>query len=100
MMRALLVSALLAGPAAAEPIAVTFLCERGIRVPVVFTDELAVAWIEDGLRVMPQAISASGARYREAGAGYQLWTKGESATISHGAEDADMVLLSGCTAAR
>lgn len=99
MRPALLALALLApAPAVAEPTAVTFLCERGVQVPVVFADGLAVAWIEDGLRVMPQAISASGARYREAGEGYQLSAKGETATIFYGPDGAEVVLLSECQA--
>lgn len=108
MLRSLLVAAALAAPlpafASAEFLAVTFVCERDVAVPVIFVNEPggashAVALIEGGLRLLPVAISASGARYAAEGGGYQLWVKGDAATVLYG-DDADAdPLLSDCVAA-
>ncbi|MBW7056550.1 MliC family protein [Paracoccus bogoriensis] len=82
---------------------VTYECERGVTLPVIYVngpDEhaQAVAWIEGGLRILRIARSASGARYREGEAGYEIWGKGDMAVLSYGPEDAQTVLLSQCRA--
>ena len=107
-MRLALSALLLLLPAAAladapELLPVTYECERGVTLPVVYVNgpdgsAQVVAWIEGGLRVLQIARSASGARYREGEAGYELWGKGETATLSHGPEGSATVLLSECRA--
>ncbi|MGP9804601.1 MliC family protein [Paracoccus sp. NSM] len=86
-----------------EFLPVTYECERGVTLPVIYVNgpddhARAIAWIEGGLRVLRIARSASGARYREDAAGYEIWGKGDSATLSHGAEGSETVLLSECRA--
>lgn len=86
-------------------IPVTYLCERGVEVPVVFVnpeggDGYAVAQIDGKLLGMRQAVSASGARYRsgDGADAYQLWSKGNGALIFFGAEGQESVLFQDCTA--
>ena len=86
-------------------IPVTYVCERGVEIPVVFVnpeggDAYAVAQIDGKLVGMRQAVSASGARYRsgDGADAYQLWSKGDSATVSFGADGRDAVLFQDCTA--
>lgn len=108
MMKPLLAALTLVAPlpafASAEFLEVTFTCERNVAVPVVFVNEPegvshAVALIEGGLHLLPVAVSASGARYADQDGGYQLWVKGDTATVLYG-EDADAdALLSDCVAA-
>ena len=83
-------------------IPVTYLCEGGVEVPVVFVNPkgnqgYAVAQIDGRLVGMRQAVSASGARYRsgDGADAYQLWSKGNGAVISDGQ---DRVLFQDCTA--
>lgn len=107
-MRLALSALLLLLPAAAladapELLPVTYECERGVTLPVVYVNgpdgsAQAVAWIEGGLRVLQIARSASGARYREDAAGYEMWGKGDTVTLSHGPEGSETVLLSECRA--
>lgn len=109
-MRPLILAALTCAPtlAAAQAddlVSVTYRCERGVEVPVVFVnpeggDSYAVARIDDRLLGMRQVVSGSGARYRS-GDGpqdYQLWSKGDMAMISVGADGQDKVLFQECTA--
>lgn len=94
----------LSQPALSQPVQllpVTYLCERGVTVPVVYVngpddDTHAIALIEGQLRVLAVAVSASGARYREDDAGYQIWSKGRNATISYGPDGAATTLLEQC----
>lgn len=88
---------------APELLPVTYECERGVTLPVIYVNgpgdhAQAIAWIEGGLRVLRITRSASGARYREVGAGYEIWGKGDTATLSHGPEGSATVLLSECRA--
>lgn len=88
---------------APELLPVTYECERGVTLPVIYVNgpddhAQAIAWIEGGLRVLQIARSASGARYREGDAGYEIWGKGDTATLSHGPEGSETVLLSECRA--
>lgn len=84
-------------------IQVTYTCERGVTVPVVYVNgpgdaASAVAQIEGQLRVLQIARSASGARYREGAAGYQIWGKGDQATISYGTDADEITLYADCHA--
>ena len=83
----------------------TYLCERGVEVPVVFvspggSEGYAVAQIDGKLVGMRQAVSASGARFRsgDGADAYQLWSKADSALISYGADGQDRVLFRDCKA--
>lgn len=82
---------------------VTYVCEGGVVVPVVFIlsspgDSYAVAVIGGRLLGMRNVVSASGARYRsgDGADAYQLWTKGHTAMISAGPEDQDRILFRAC----
>lgn len=92
-----------AEPPAAELVEVTYHCERGVSLPAVYVNDGAghvVALIEGQLLVLPRAISASGARYRAAEQpGYELWSKGDSATLSWGSDADSTILLRDCLAA-
>lgn len=88
-----------------ELIEVTYHCERGVTLPTVYINlgaepGYAVALIEGRLTLLEQAISASGARYRqpEADAGYELWSKGNTATLGYGSEADTNLLLLECAA--
>lgn len=98
---------LLASPVAAQDVAelvsVTYRCERGVELPVVYVNDEAghvVALIEGRLLVLPRAISASGARYRADApdAGYEFWSKGDTAFLSWGTEAESQLLLEECVA--
>lgn len=99
---------LLASPVVAqdttELVSVTYHCERGVDLPVVYVNDEAghvVALIEGQLLVLPRAISASGARYRAdtPDAGYEFWSKGDTAFLSWGTEAESRMLLEECVAA-
>lgn len=87
---------------AAELVEVTYHCERGVSLPAVYVNDgegHVVALIEGRLLVLPRAISASGARYRETEEpGYELWSKGDSATLSWGSDADSTILLRDCLA--
>lgn len=84
-------------PAPAEaPDVITYVCERGVTVDVVYADDIAVLHSEGRLVSLGQADSASGARYveRPDGTGYQWWGKGDEARLTHlDAPDGDEVDL-------
>lgn len=110
--RLLLLSACLAAPAAAmspreatpEQVPVTYRCDGGVTVPVVFLNPpqsdtgYAAAVIEGRLLVLALVPSASGARYRSdlTDPGYQIWVKGDEAMITRGPESADTPVALGC----
>ncbi|MTE01328.1 lysozyme inhibitor [Paracoccus sp. YIM 132242] len=86
-------------------IPVTYVCERGAEVPVVFVNPdggqaYAVAQIDGKLLGMRNVVSASGARYRsgDGADAYQLWSKGDGAFISFGADGQDQTLFQDCRA--
>lgn len=88
-----------------EFVPITYVCDRGVEVPVVFvnhpdTGSTAVALIDNRLLAMRNVISASGARYRTDGDGdgdaYQLWVKGNTAVIFVGPDGDDVVLFGNC----
>lgn len=88
-------------------ISVTYLCDGGVEVPVVFInpqggDAFAVAQIDEKLLGMRQVISGSGARYRSGDGpdAYQLWIKGEDAMISVGPDGKDRMLFGTCAVQR
>lgn len=90
---------------ASDLIAVTYACAGDVEVPVMYVNPpegqgYAVALIENRLVGMRHAMSASGARYRSGeGAGdYELWGKGDRATISTGPEDAGRIIHADCEA--
>lgn len=101
-----LAAACAATTASAQPadlIPVTFTCERGVEVPVVFVnsesgESYAVALIDGRMLGMRRAVSASGARYRsgDGADAYELWTKGNTAMVSVGADGNDTVLFQDC----
>ncbi|MFV0302300.1 MAG: MliC family protein [Paracoccus sp. (in: a-proteobacteria)] len=88
-----------------EQVPVTYRCAGGMSVPVIFVNPpnadagYAAAVIEGRLMVLPLVISASGARYRgdTPAPGYQIWVKGDEATITKGPEDADVPVAEGCS---
>jgi membrane-bound inhibitor of C-type lysozyme len=89
MRLALLVAALIPGPAlAAGYESVTYTCERGVGIPATYVDggdsALAVLQVEGRQVALPLAESTSGARYALAGnqSGYTWWTKGDTALLS------------------
>lgn len=66
----------------------TYLCERGVEIPVVYVTgdtPVAVLLAEGRLITLPQARSASGARYAHDGEGdsYVWWNKGDTATLAY-----------------
>lgn len=101
-----LISTCFAAPAwaqDAEPNSVTYRCDRDVEIPVVFLNQdggvsIAVAVIENRPVILRDVIAASGARYRSGddANGYQLWVKGDSATISVGEPDSEVILYSQC----
>ncbi|WP_417247794.1 MliC family protein [Celeribacter sp.] len=84
------------------PDVITYTCERGVMVDVVYAGDVAVLRAEGRLVSLGQAVSASGARYveRPDGTGYQWWGKGNEARLTHlDAPDGDEVnLYTRCTA--
>lgn len=78
------------------PDVITYACERGVTVDVVYAGDVAVLRAEGRLVSLGQAVSASGARYveRPDGTGYQWWGKGNEARLTHlDAPDGDDVDL-------
>jgi membrane-bound inhibitor of C-type lysozyme len=91
--------------AAAEPAQITtvsYLCERGARVEASYINagesSFAVVGVEGRQVGFEIAESASGARYVSADPEqpYVWWTKGETAMLLHGTDDAEAMLLQGC----
>ena len=81
---------LIASPAAAAPeiVSVRYLCERDVVIPVTYVNaaegSVAVLQVEGRQIALPQALSASGARYGVMGgaSGYFWWSKGDGGTLS------------------
>lgn len=108
--RTLFVTAAIAVPAMAgarpiqtEFISVTYRCEREVELPVVFINDTqgrshVIAVIDRKLLSLPQAVSASGARYRseDTAAPYEFWNKGDTATISYGAGEEPEIIYKEC----
>ena len=87
-------------------ISVTYECERGVSLPVVYVNQPdgpghVVALIEGRMLVMGQEVSASCARYRADGdQAYEFWSKGDTAFVYYGSEDDSQLLLEECVAGR
>jgi membrane-bound inhibitor of C-type lysozyme len=82
----------------------TYLCDRGVEVPVSYIngadDAVAVLYLEGRLISLPIGPSASGARYAwpSDGSGYIWWTKGDAAMLlwHDGATSEEVTLYSEC----
>lgn len=82
----------------------TYLCDRGVEVPVSYIngaeDAVAVLHLEGRLITLPIGPSGSGARYvwPSDGSGYVWWTKGDEATLlwHDGATSQEVTLYAGC----
>lgn len=75
--RAAICALLWAAPVGAETLAVTYVCDRGVSVPVVYVPDAAVAvlYVEGRLIHLQTMPSASGARYGwpSDGSSYEWW---------------------------
>lgn len=97
---------LAAVPAAGDLLSVRFACAGGTGLPVVFVNpeggpSYAVVELDGRLIGMRQVVSGSGARYRSAANAdlpveYQLWIKGDRATLSAGPDGQDRIVFSDC----
>ena len=74
--------------AQAMPVTATYICERGVEVPVSYTtpeqgEATAVLYVENRMVTLVRTRAASGARYAwpSDGSGYVWWTKGDAATL-------------------
>lgn len=84
----------------------TYLCERDLRVPVVYVNaddtSLAVLVVEGRQVLLYTEPAASGARYAwpSDGSGYVWWTKGDGAALywKDGAAGTEKPILTGCRA--
>ncbi len=93
-------------PAGLDLVAVTYLCERDVAVPVAYVNTEgpgAVVLNVEGRQVaLLQRISASGARYAppEGESGYVWWSRGDEASLywQDGETGEDTVLYSECAA--
>lgn len=102
---AILTFAILALPflaRAEQMIPVTYHCERGVELPVIYLNSedgknMLVAVMDGQLLAMKQVLSASGARYRSENAAYELWNKGSDAFVSYGPEGSSDIILQDCT---
>ena len=104
VLRAALCALLWAAPAGAETSAVTYICERGVSVPVVYVPGadpgMAVLYVEGRLIQLRRLPSASGARYGRPsdGAGYEWWEHQGRASLAWrvGAGDGVTPIYSDC----
>ena len=105
VIRAAICALLWAAPVGAETLAVTYLCDRGVSVPVVYVPDaepsVAVLYVEGRLihlQIMP---SASGARYGwpSDGSSYEWWEHQGRAHLSwkDGASDEVTPIYKDCT---
>tara|TARA_R110002049_G_scaffold10127_2_gene50241 strand:- start:32730 stop:33059 length:330 start_codon:yes stop_codon:yes gene_type:complete len=99
------VGLLLASPAAADVIGVTYNCDRGVSVPVVYVNDvdtsIAVLYIEGRLINLQTLPTASGARYGwpSDGSSYEWWEHQGAATLSwkDGATGTTSPIYQSCT---
>ncbi|MCL5969925.1 MAG: MliC family protein [Patescibacteria group bacterium] len=64
------------------PVQATFNCSAGKTINAVFTDEKVELVLSDNRTIeLPQAISASGARYANSDETFVFWNKGDTARI-------------------
>ncbi len=97
--RLILVAAtlLIAGPALAEtPVATAiFKCDGGKTIDATFYASSVALKLSDGRSLtVPQAMSASGARYANKDESFVFWNKGDTAFITEGADGKET--YSGC----
>ena len=63
----------------------TFNCDNGKNIHAIFFDEKVELTLSDGRSMLiPQAISASGARYANQDESFVFWNKGDTAFIQEG----------------
>lgn len=81
----------------------SYACGDGVTIPAVFItpasgESHAVVLIEGELVFMRVVVSASGARFRGDGGAdaWELWTKGDSATLAQGAQGQERVRYQDC----
>lgn len=94
-----------ARPVQTEFTPVTYKCERDVELPVIYVSDVQgrsnlIMVIDDKLLILPQVVSASGARYRDAdkaAISYELWNKGDKATILYGSTEDAKTLYEDCT---
>ncbi len=97
VIRAAIFALLWAVPAGAETTAVTYLCDRGVSVPVVYVPDadpaVVVLYVEGRLIQLRSLPSASGARYGwpSDGAAYEWWEHQGRANLSWRAGGNDAV---------
>lgn len=91
--------AALAADTAEKPVAdVTFRCDQGKTIGAVFYADRVDLTLSDGRSLtLPQAMSASGARYANADESIVFWNKGDTAFITEGADGPET--YSGCVVA-
>jgi membrane-bound inhibitor of C-type lysozyme len=95
------VAALIAGPAMAEtPVAMaTFKCKGGKTTDATLYADKVNLKLSDGRSLtVPQAMSASGARYANKDEAFVFWNKGDTAFVTEGADGKET--YSGCVAAK
>ncbi|SPJ22392.1 MliC family protein [Palleronia abyssalis] len=106
MIRLITVATLAIAPAVASaaPEPVTYECERGARVPVLYVNgvdpTLAILLVDGNLVALPRTPAASGSRYVDGEAGYLWYIKGDDARLQWiDAETGDVLsLLNECRA--
>ena len=88
---ALGIAGLLAAPAWAEgPVetTATYECADGKSIVAMFTPNEVALTFDDGRKLaLPQAVSASGARYAAEDDSIVFWTKGKTAFVTEGSDD-------------
>jgi membrane-bound inhibitor of C-type lysozyme len=97
----LAIVALLASPAIAEtPVATaTFKCESGKSIDATFFANSVDLKLSDGRSMkVPQAMSASGARYANKDETFVFWNKGDTAFVTEGKDGKET--YSGCAVAK
>jgi membrane-bound inhibitor of C-type lysozyme len=85
------VGMLAVGPALAEtPVATAdFKCKDGKSIEATFYADKVALKLSDGRTLtVPQAMSASGARYANADESFVFWNKGNTAFVTEGADEA------------
>jgi len=76
---------------------VTFSCEQGKTVGAVFYKTKVDLTLSDGRKLMlPQTISASGARYTNASQSFVFWNKGNTAYITEGKSEPQAETYTNC----
>lgn len=78
----------------------TFSCEQGKTIGAVFYNAKVDLTLSDGRKLsLPQAISASGARYANTDESFVFWNKGNTAFISEGKTEPQQQTYTNCVSA-